>query len=67
MEQYETMNFVVFSDEHGGHGHGVHVAGWQYDYVKTPLLITIFLIVALISKLGFHHVECLSKFMPESW
>ena len=47
MEQYETRNFVVFSDEHGAHGgHGVHVAGWQYDYVKTPLLITIFLIIA---------------------
>ena len=63
---YSLVDFVEGHTSHGS-DHGVHVAGWQYDYVKTPLLITFFLVFALLAKLGFHHVDYLSKVMPESW
>ena len=37
---------------HGGAHHGVHVASWQFEYVKSPLIISIFLIITLVSKMG---------------
>ena len=44
------------SSHHGNgssHGHhGIHVASWQFEYVKPYLIVSIFLIVAAICKLG---------------
>ena len=40
------------SDHHGDHGHhGVHVVGWQFSYVRQPLVIAVFILVAAVSKL----------------
>ena len=40
------------SSHHGGEGgHGIVVAGWNWEYVKKPFIITLFLVVAGILKL----------------
>ncbi|ELT90348.1 hypothetical protein CAPTEDRAFT_132934 [Capitella teleta] len=36
------------------------------DYVREPLIITLFLLVAAVCKLGFHHANFLSSILPES-
>ena len=41
------------NDTHHGGGHrGVHVASWQFNYVRAPLTICIILIVTAVCKLG---------------
>jgi len=47
-------NDSVHKESHLGHGepHGIHLASINYDYVKSPLLITVFLFAAGICKLG---------------
>lgn len=40
------------TEEHEVHGHGVKVASFKFDYVKEPLVLTIFIIVIGIFKLG---------------
>ena len=32
--------------------HGIHVASWNYAYVREPFIISVFLLVAAICKLG---------------
>ena len=39
-------------DIHGNGHHGIHVASWNYEYVKGPLVITMFMIITAICKLG---------------
>ncbi|XP_053404076.1 Na(+)/H(+) exchanger beta-like isoform X2 [Mercenaria mercenaria] len=46
--------------------HSMHVASWQFDRVKSPFIIAVFLISAGIAKLGFHHANFLSSKVPES-
>ena len=38
----------------GGHdgGHGVHVLAWNFDYVAQPLIVVLFILVAMFLKLG---------------
>ena len=45
-----TQHHGNHSESHGGHG--IHVASWNFQYVKEPILITMFLIVTAICKLG---------------
>lgn len=61
------QNGSLHTEGHVGHGeHGIHLLALNYEYVKSPLLITIFLFAAGISKLGFHHADFLSSRVPES-
>ncbi|XP_060608058.1 Na(+)/H(+) exchanger beta-like isoform X2 [Ruditapes philippinarum] len=46
--------------------HSMHVASWQFERVKSPFIISVFLIAAGIAKLGFHHANFLSSKVPES-
>ncbi|KAF8793442.1 Sodium/hydrogen exchanger 2 like protein [Argiope bruennichi] len=46
--------------------HSIHVASWQWDYVRTPFIYTAVVIVAGLCKIGFHHAEFLSSILPES-
>ncbi|XP_023932871.1 Na(+)/H(+) exchanger beta-like [Lingula anatina] len=48
-----------------GHG-GIHVAAWNFQHVKAPLVIVMFTTVAALCKLGFHHANFLSSIVPES-
>ncbi|XP_013384035.1 Na(+)/H(+) exchanger beta isoform X2 [Lingula anatina] len=60
-------NHSVHSTDHPTHSHeGIHVASWNFDYVKAPLVITLFITVAGFCKLGFHHADFLSSIVPES-
>nr|XP_006819593.1 PREDICTED: Na(+)/H(+) exchanger protein 7-like [Saccoglossus kowalevskii] len=45
---------------------GIEIAAWNFDYVQGPLIITVFVIVAGIAKIGFHHAGILSSIFPES-
>nr|XP_042911070.1 Na(+)/H(+) exchanger beta [Parasteatoda tepidariorum] len=49
-------------DEHSA----IHVASWQWEYVRTPFIYTSVVIVAGLCKIGFHHAEFLSTILPES-
>ncbi|CAC5405629.1 unnamed protein product [Mytilus coruscus] len=66
---HEHGNKTGHEDSHTGHGagHGIHLFSINYDHVAQPLLITVFLFAAGISKLGFHHADFLSSRVPESW
>ncbi|KAG8183644.1 hypothetical protein JTE90_005631 [Oedothorax gibbosus] len=48
------------------HHTSIHVASWQWEYVRTPFIYTAVVIVAGFCKIGFHHAEFLSSFLPES-
>ncbi|KFM72347.1 Sodium/hydrogen exchanger 1, partial [Stegodyphus mimosarum] len=55
------------SSNHTEHDqHALHVASWQWDYVRTPFIYTAVVIVAGFCKIGFHHAEFLSSIFPES-
>lgn len=45
-----TSNDSTHHDDH--ESHGIHLASLRYDYVAQPLLISVFLFAAGISKLG---------------
>lgn len=51
---HEHGNKTGHKDSHAGHGagHGIHLFSINYDHVAQPLLITVFLFAAGISKLG---------------
>ncbi|XP_052104403.1 Na(+)/H(+) exchanger beta-like isoform X2 [Mytilus californianus] len=67
-KSHEHGNKTGHKDSHTGHGagHGIHLFSINYDHVAQPLLITVFLFAAGISKLGFHHADFLSSRVPES-
>lgn len=49
----EFFNESIHETENGSHvhhEHDIHVASWNYDYVRKPLLITIFIIIVSIIK-----------------
>ncbi|XP_076365416.1 Na(+)/H(+) exchanger beta-like isoform X1 [Tachypleus tridentatus] len=46
--------------------HGIHVASWKWEYVKTPFIYTTFVIIAGLCKVGYHHADFLSTIIPES-
>ncbi|XP_035828489.1 sodium/hydrogen exchanger 2 [Aplysia californica] len=55
--------------EDGGHGHhnkGLTVADLNYHEVRDPLVLTIVVLVAALSKIGYHHANFLSSKIPES-
>uniref|UniRef100_A0A1I7X9A6 Sodium/hydrogen exchanger n=1 Tax=Heterorhabditis bacteriophora TaxID=37862 RepID=A0A1I7X9A6_HETBA len=56
----------IIDDRVANLAHGVKVASFKFDYVKEPLVLTIFIIVIGIFKLGYHHTHFLQKIMPES-
>ncbi|BFZ00857.1 hypothetical protein BsWGS_03896 [Bradybaena similaris] len=53
------------ADGHGRHG-GLHVAAFAYAEVRDPLIFTIVVLLAGISKIGYHHANFLSSHIPES-
>lgn len=57
----------ITSRNHTKHdNHAIHVASWQWDYVRTPFIYTTVVIVAGLCKVGFHHAGFLSSIIPES-
>lgn len=46
--------------------HKMHLASWNFEHVKDPFIIAVFLLAAGIAKLGFHHADFLSSTVPES-
>lgn len=52
------------SSHDNGHGngshhehHGIHVASLQFDYVRQPLIVSLFMIAVVLCKLGEHFVD----------
>ncbi|KAL6725087.1 hypothetical protein Aduo_019905 [Ancylostoma duodenale] len=56
----------VDHDQHAHGSHGVKVASFKFDYVKEPLVLTVFIIVIGIFKLLYHHTHYIQKIIPES-
>lgn len=58
------------STNHSGHdeshGHHVEVVEIRYEEIRSPFLFTIVVLVAVISKMGFHYANKLSSIVPES-
>ncbi|XP_048246951.1 Na(+)/H(+) exchanger beta-like isoform X1 [Haliotis rufescens] len=55
-------------DKDTGHGehHGIEIAGVLFANVREPLIYTIVVILAALSKVAFHHAHFLSSKIPES-
>lgn len=45
---------------------GIHVASWKWAYVRQPFILTMFVVVAGLCKVGFHNAHILSSHLPES-
>ena len=50
-------------EEHHG---GLHVINLNWAQVELPLVITVFLLLTSLLKIGFHHADFLSTILPES-
>ncbi|XP_060064028.1 Na(+)/H(+) exchanger protein 7-like [Ylistrum balloti] len=48
------------------HGHHVEVVEIRYEEISSPFLFTVVVLVAVISKMGFHYANKLSSIVPES-
>ena len=46
--------------------HGISIVSWNFEYVKTPLVIVIWVLLAVFVKVIYHSVEKFAKFCPES-
>ncbi|XP_046349818.1 sodium/hydrogen exchanger 1-like isoform X1 [Haliotis rufescens] len=53
------------TDGHEKH-HGIEVASLHFHSVRAPLLFTIVILLAGLSKVGFHYADFLSSKLPES-
>ncbi|XP_059139942.1 Na(+)/H(+) exchanger beta-like isoform X2 [Physella acuta] len=60
-----SNNSGAHSKGHGHHG-ALHVAAVAYEEVKEPIIFTIVVLLAGISKIGYHHANFLSSKIPES-
>ena len=47
-----SSQFNTTIQEHEHEHEGIHLIGWIFDYVAHPLLISVFLIVAAMLKIG---------------
>jgi hypothetical protein len=55
-------------EEEGGHGHkGIILIPVHFSHVEYPLIFSLVVIFAGLSKLGFHYSHFLSSKVPESW
>ncbi|GMT34829.1 hypothetical protein PFISCL1PPCAC_26126 [Pristionchus fissidentatus] len=56
------------SPPHSDHStpHGVSLASWKFDYVKEPLILSLFIVLIGLFKLVYHHTHGLQKVVPES-
>lgn len=65
-----TQNVTEPNKEGGHHGkhesHRIHVIAFEYEAVKEPLIFTVVVLLAGLSKIGFHHANFLSSKIPES-
>ncbi|XP_067669165.1 sodium/hydrogen exchanger 1-like [Haliotis asinina] len=70
-EMNATHGHLNITDGHHGKAghhdhHGIEIAGVLFDNVREPLIYTIVVILAAISKVAFHHAHFLSSKIPES-
>ncbi len=55
------------SDDGHGHGHGgVRLASWRWEEYGSILMVLLFIILAGVLKLLFHHTPILAEHFPES-
>ena len=47
----QDPNATTNETEHKEH-HGVHVAGWNWDYIEEPMIICLFISIVSVCKLG---------------
>lgn len=46
--------------------HGISIVSWNFQMVKTPLVLVIWVLLAVFVKVIYHSVEKFAKFCPES-
>ncbi|CAC5363635.1 Na(+)/H(+) exchanger beta,Sodium/hydrogen exchanger 3,Sodium/hydrogen exchanger 2,Na(+)/H(+) exchanger protein 7,Sodium/hydrogen exchanger 1 [Mytilus coruscus] len=52
--------------DHHRHIHGVEIAEWKFQELREPFIFTIVVLLAGLSKIGFHYTDKLSSHVPES-
>ncbi|XP_013773485.2 Na(+)/H(+) exchanger protein 7-like [Limulus polyphemus] len=65
-EKNKDKNNYSETNHENSQEHGIHVASWRWEYVKTPFIYTAFVIIAGLCKVGYHHANFLSSVIPES-
>ncbi|XP_033760896.1 sodium/hydrogen exchanger 1-like [Pecten maximus] len=67
MSYHNSSDHTPNNSQHGElHGHHVEVVEIRYEEIRSPFLFTIVVLVAVISKMGFHYANKLSSIVPES-
>lgn len=46
--------------------HHMKLAGWRWEEVHSYLLVALFLLMASFAKIGYHHLEGIHSYVPES-
>ncbi|XP_077987983.1 sodium/hydrogen exchanger 1-like [Glandiceps talaboti] len=64
--EYGHLNETEGEGEEEEEIEGVILAEWNWEYVEGPMVITLFVLVAGVAKIGFHHAGILSSIFPES-
>uniref|UniRef100_A0A3Q3AHY4 Sodium/hydrogen exchanger n=1 Tax=Kryptolebias marmoratus TaxID=37003 RepID=A0A3Q3AHY4_KRYMA len=54
------------AEHHHHHGGGFRVVQWEWNYVQTPYIIAIWLLVASVAKILFHFSQRFTTVVPES-
>ncbi|CAJ0935235.1 unnamed protein product, partial [Mesorhabditis belari] len=62
----ETVNETKQENPVKHQAHGVKVASFKFEYVREPLVLTVFIIVVGLFKLGYHHTNYIQHVLPES-
>jgi len=67
MESYqEADDGGNHATDAANHDTGIHVATWRWDEIGIYFTFTVFIIVAGLAKVAFHHAHAISSRIPES-
>ncbi|CAB4009888.1 sodium hydrogen exchanger 3 [Paramuricea clavata] len=55
------------SPQSGSEGKRIKVAKFDFKYIATPFIVSVWVLLASLLKVVFHMTKRLSKVVPESW
>uniref|UniRef100_A0A8C5FWI9 Sodium/hydrogen exchanger n=1 Tax=Gadus morhua TaxID=8049 RepID=A0A8C5FWI9_GADMO len=65
-EQVKQVQPEVAEEEGSHHGGGFKIVQWEWSYVQTPYIISVWLLLASLAKILFHLSQRFTTVVPES-
>nr|XP_022342116.1 Na(+)/H(+) exchanger beta-like isoform X2 [Crassostrea virginica] len=65
VNQSQGSNHSTEADQ-GEHAEGVVLVEIKYEAIREPFFLTLVVLIAGLSKIGFHHADFISSYVPES-